>query len=210
MPTAPRRTVSVQDIELALRDLGSHAHVSNIKDKVEDLYGGIPANYASDYTFRNTIQAIINKHRRGSPSFVGHEIFRRTARGEYDLVDTAPLLDDDNALTGETSFLEGQSTQNWIVRYERDAELRPTAIKIHGTICQGCGFDFERKYGAIGVGFIEVHHTKPVSSLGGSVQVDPRTDLVVLCSNCHSIVHRRRPVPLSIDELKTAIFQTAK
>lgn len=118
---------------------------------------------------------------------------------------TSGELSDENALTGETSFVEGQQTLHWTTRYERDAKLRAAAIKLHGVICMGCGFDFEKKYGAIGTGFIEVHHTKPVSSLGGPSLVDLERELVVLCSNCHSIVHRKRPSPLPIDALRNTI-----
>jgi 5-methylcytosine-specific restriction protein A len=66
--------------------------------------------------------------------------------------------------------------------------------------CQCCGFDFEVTYGARGKDFIECHHTKPVSEL--SVGEKTRlADLVLLCSNCHRIVHRKKPW-LGLDELK--------
>ena len=119
-------------------------------------------------------------------------------------------LSDENALTGETSFVEGQQTRQWTTRYERDPKLRAAAIKLHGVVCMGCGFDFEKKYGPIGAGFIEVHHTRPVSSLGRSTSVDPANDLVVLCSNCHSIVHRKRLNPLSLDELRNTVKSNPK
>ncbi|MBI7240155.1 restriction endonuclease, partial [Pseudomonas aeruginosa] len=32
--------------------------------------------------------------------------------------------------------------------------------------------------------------------------VNPETDLVPLCANCHAVVHRRRDRTLSVDELK--------
>ncbi len=66
--------------------------------------------------------------------------------------------------------------------------------------CQCCGFDFEMKYGERGKNFIECHHTKPVSelSLGEKTRL---SDLVLLCPNCHRIIHRKKPW-LSIDELK--------
>lgn len=114
-------------------------------------------------------------------------------------------LSDENALSGETMFSEGQWMQRWSTTYERNAQLRAAAIKLHGVACMGCGFNFESKYGVIGSGFIEVHHTKPISSLGGESSVNPATDLIVLCSNCHSIVHRKRPSPLSLEELKAAV-----
>ena len=69
--------------------------------------------------------------------------------------------------------------------------------------CQCCGFDFEVTYGARGKDFIECHHTKPVSEL--SVGEKTRlTDLVLLCSNCHRIVHRKKPW-LGIDELREIV-----
>lgn len=118
------------------------------------------------------------------------------------------LLSDDSALSGETALVEGQQTQRWTTTYERNPQLRADAIRCHGVVCMGCGFNFEKKYGAIGSGFIEVHHTKPISSLGGAVPVNPRSDLIVLCSNCHSIVHRKRPSPLSLEALKATVKST--
>jgi len=112
---------------------------------------------------------------------------------------------DENALSGETSFTEGHQTKQWTTTYERNPQLRVAAINMHGVVCMGCGFDFEAKYGDIGSGFIEVHHTKPISSLGGAAAVNPATDLIVLCSNCHSIVHRKRPSPLSLETLKAFV-----
>jgi putative restriction endonuclease len=35
--------------------------------------------------------------------------------------------------------------------------------------------------------------------------VDPGTDLVPLCANCHTIAHRRRGTVTSIEELKELI-----
>ncbi|WP_437673608.1 HNH endonuclease [Sorangium sp. So ce131] len=115
------------------------------------------------------------------------------------------LTSDEAALTGETIGSEGAETQRWGTSYERDKTLRSAAIRIHGAKCMACGFDFAAQYGAIGSGFIEVHHTRPVSALGGSSRVDPATDLVVLCSNCHSIVHRRKGEPLSLQDLRETI-----
>lgn len=54
-----------------------------------------------------------------------------------------------------------------------------------------CGFDFKR-YGACGKNFIEVHHVKPLYDLEKEEIIDPKTDLVCLCSNCHRIIHRKR------------------
>ncbi len=58
--------------------------------------------------------------------------------------------------------------------------------------CAACGFDFEATYGDYGKGFIECHHTVPVSEL----KPDARTrlaDLALVCSNCHRMIHHRAP-----------------
>ena len=89
--------------------------------------------------------------------------------------------------------------------YERNSTNRNEAIKIHGTRCMACGFDFEATYGEIGKNYIEVHHTKPLYSLEQETIVNPRTDLVCLCSNCHRMIHRKRDSILTLEELKEII-----
>lgn len=67
--------------------------------------------------------------------------------------------------------------------------------------CQCCGFDFAHVYGARGTGFIEAHHTKPLSELefdGGQTHIE---DIAMVCSNCHRMLHIRRPW-LEMDELQ--------
>ncbi|NJD67095.1 MAG: hypothetical protein C3F12_08145 [Candidatus Methylomirabilota bacterium] len=65
-----------------------------------------------------------------------------------------------------------------------------------------CGFDFSEVYGHRGEGYIEVHHALPVSELGGAASVNPETDMVVVCANCHRMIHRRRDDPLTLTALR--------
>lgn len=64
--------------------------------------------------------------------------------------------------------------------------------RIHGFVCQACGFDFEKVY--VGISnrkYIEAHHLVPISLLKGQrVTRNPRTDFAVLCGNCHRMIHR--------------------
>jgi len=60
-----------------------------------------------------------------------------------------------------------------------------------------------RRYGNRGIGFIECHHTKPVSMLDGK-STTRIEDLALVCSNCHRMIHRTRPW-MSVDELRMAI-----
>lgn len=47
-------------------------------------------------------------------------------------------------------------------------------------------------------------------SIKEEIIVDPTTDLVPLCSNCHKMVHRKKEQPLTIEELKQTIKHNAK
>jgi 5-methylcytosine-specific restriction protein A len=81
---------------------------------------------------------------------------------------------------------------------------KASVLKAHGHLkCEACSFNFEVTYGERGKGFIETHHIKPVHTLtaGEKTRLE---DLVLLCSNCHRIVHTRRPW-LTIEELKQLI-----
>jgi len=65
--------------------------------------------------------------------------------------------------------------------------------------CEGCDLDFEERYGERGKDFIECHHLKPLSTLRPG-QRTSLSDLALLCSNCHRMVHVRRPW-LTLEEL---------
>ena len=80
------------------------------------------------------------------------------------------------------------------------------AIAYHGLSCACCGFNFGERYGEYAKGMIQVHHRVPISERGGPVKVDPTTDLITLCANCHNVIHRRRDRTLDVDELK-AMYQ---
>ncbi|WP_454254417.1 MrcB family domain-containing protein [Pseudomonas sp. Marseille-Q8238] len=76
-------------------------------------------------------------------------------------------------------------------RIERNQKLAKKVKELQGYVCRSCGFDFEKKYGALGKGFIEAHHLTPVSTLKGrKIGLDPRKDFTVLCSNCHRMIHK--------------------
>jgi predicted HNH restriction endonuclease len=83
-------------------------------------------------------------------------------------------------------------------------QCKKNALKKHGQLaCEACGFDFSIKYGNLGAGLIEVHHTKPVHTLvdGDKTKLE---DLALLCANCHRVVHSSRRW-LTIQQVKDAI-----
>lgn len=100
---------------------------------------------------------------------------------------------------------EGKKGQRYVTVYERNSKLRRQAIAIHGTTCFACGFNFRNFYGPYADGFIHIHHVKPISENGGIITVNPETDLLPLCANCHSVVHRKKNKTLTISDLKEMI-----
>lgn len=101
---------------------------------------------------------------------------------------------------------EGRRLSFYSYKYERSAKNRNAAIRIHGLTCMACGINFEEKYGEIGKGFIEVHHIKPLNSLEQEVVIEPATDLVCLCANCHRMIHRKKNYIMSVEELRNTIM----
>jgi 5-methylcytosine-specific restriction enzyme A len=98
-------------------------------------------------------------------------------------------------------YEEGALTKILVNKYERDRRARAACIAHHGTVCAVCQFDFQSRYGRLGRDFVHVHHVRELSTLGPGYNVDPQSDLVPLCANCHSMVHRRRPA-LTPSELR--------
>ena len=98
-------------------------------------------------------------------------------------------------------FTEGARISVLVNRYERDPRVRAACIAHYGCQCCVCGFIFSDSYGSIGEGVIEVHHLERLADRGERDRVDPISDLRPLCSNCHTVAHRRTP-PFSIEELR--------
>lgn len=92
----------------------------------------------------------------------------------------------------------------WHRRAERNSRLASDAKKFHGTTCMVCGFNFERRYGPRGRDYIEAHHVVPFAQLVKELEpvtLDPKTDFVVVCANCHRMLHRSSP-PLEPQQLR--------
>jgi predicted HNH restriction endonuclease len=106
-------------------------------------------------------------------------------------------------------FREGKVVQVFVNRYERNQKARQACIKHYGNKCFVCNFDFGVTYGEIAQGFIHVHHLKRLSDINEEYEVDPITDLVPVCANCHSVIHLTRPA-MTIEELKMRLRKSSK
>nr|MBQ4319404.1 HNH endonuclease [Clostridia bacterium] len=105
------------------------------------------------------------------------------------------------------SLNEGKKTVSYVTKYERSSKNRRNAIKIHGNVCEICGFDFEQTYGELGKGFIQVHHIIPLHDTNSEVKIDPEKDLICICANCHVMFHRKKDHVPTPKELKNIIKQ---
>lgn len=103
------------------------------------------------------------------------------------------------------SGVEGNKKKRYTTYYERLPKNRKLAIKYHGVTCKACNFNFEKTYGEHGKDFIHVHHIEPISQFETPKKINPKTDLTVLCPNCHSMIHHYRDKTLSIEDLKKII-----
>jgi hypothetical protein len=108
----------------------------------------------------------------------------------------------------ESAFPEGKKKFRQHELRERDSALvrRAKALRLQraGKLeCDACKFDFAKAFGARGAGFIEAHHKVPVALLDGKVKT-LITDLALVCSNCHRMLHRGKPL-LTIDDLKVQL-----
>jgi|TARA_Y100001001_G_scaffold49336_1_gene45440 5-methylcytosine-specific restriction protein A len=97
--------------------------------------------------------------------------------------------------------IEGQITHSLSKKRERSRRNRLLCLSIHGEKCHVCNFVSQEVYGVELPSILEVHHIEPLSDIEQPRAYDPRTDLVPLCPNCHSAIHKRKPA-LTPDELR--------
>jgi 5-methylcytosine-specific restriction protein A len=105
---------------------------------------------------------------------------------------------------GPGVYVEGAKKQVRVNAYERNPKARKACISHYGTDCFVCGFAFSTMYGAIGDGFVHVHHLRPLGLSDGEYELDPIQDLRPVCPNCHAMLHRP-DIMLSVEELQEAI-----
>ncbi|MBS1519873.1 MAG: HNH endonuclease [Bacteroidetes bacterium] len=114
----------------------------------------------------------------------------------------SPLNNDEDA-----SALEGRRLERLHTYLERNKKLvakkKAAEMAKHGKLaCAACEFDFQHFYGPLGHDFIECHHKVPLSQLGKAVftRLD---DYLLLCANCHRMIHKIKNCDLEV--LKKAI-----
>lgn len=118
------------------------------------------------------------------------------------------LMIEDDDQTMEDSVFEGQVIYKLHKVRERDPTIvkskKKQAMERNGSLaCEACDFVFQDCYGLLGKEFIECHHLTPLAEFDMKRKTS-LTDLALVCSNCHRMLHRRID-GLSIPELRLLI-----
>jgi 5-methylcytosine-specific restriction enzyme A len=208
-------------------------NIAKLSDLLNQLGASI-ANRTSKFRNANGVYMKVMNFRRFDPVYVQQgkkglqrggkleeEVWNDFASGPSKLVRTASAIrvaltekQIPNASPEEDEEVAEAEEGRILTRIHRSRERsrnlvekkKVSVLKAHGRLgCEACGFDFERTYGKRGKGFIEAHHVKPVHTLepGAKTRLE---DLVLICSNCHRVLHMRRPW-LTMDELRQMISE---
>lgn len=184
-----------QECVMLLENLGCHAYLPDIyneflKSHTREIIDSYKASISRD---------ALEKGCEESDKFDGKILFYMVEgqnKGHYGLIQTSESSFDLTA--DDDEFVEGKETLKEHIRRERNQLLITKAKRqfkeTHNgrLFCEACGFDFTDKYGELGEGFIEAHHTKPISQMKPNEKTKIE-DIVMLCSNCHSMIHRKKP-----------------
>jgi 5-methylcytosine-specific restriction protein A len=112
--------------------------------------------------------------------------------------------------SNESPFIyEGRVSRVSINKYERNPLARRMCIEHFGCFCNVCKFDFYITYGDLGKGFTHVHHIIPISEIGEYCKLTPEKDLIPVCPNCHSMLHKTSP-PINPKDLKDIVVKQRK
>ncbi|MEZ5941146.1 MAG: HNH endonuclease [Planctomycetaceae bacterium] len=98
-------------------------------------------------------------------------------------------------------FFDGKKLETSGYRYERDPKARKECLKRYEAKCYVCDFDFFRTYGELGLGYIHVHHRTDLA-VTGETSIDPYKDLVPVCPNCHTMLHKGASPARSVESLQ--------
>jgi 5-methylcytosine-specific restriction enzyme A len=122
-----------------------------------------------------------------------------------------PTVEKPTSEDEEEEFPEGKVLYRVHRMRERSGKVikqkKDLALKNNELHCEVCTFDFYKRYGELGKGYIECHHTIPISEYEENTKTK-LSDLVLVCSNCHKMLHRKRPW-LSKEELKHLLVEVA-
>lgn len=189
-----------------LSQLGGRAYLKEIYELVAKR------NMVNITSFKNmsaSIRDSIQRYSSDSDKFLGKDDLFYLVNGKgggywgirNNFTNIIPSLTDDIII-----HKEGFRETVLVNRYERNHKARQLCIEHFGCVCSICNLDFESMYGELGSGFIHVHHIVPLHEIGETYEVNPVSDLIPVCPNCHAMLHRKvNNIHLTPNQLKLLI-----
>lgn len=195
-----------EECVFVLTQLGGHAYLKDIYSKFLEVHTRRVTN-----NYKASIRDALEKGSVESKKFDGEELFYMVegkSKGHYGLIAYDENFFD--LTTDDDEFSEGKEMLRLHLIRERNQYLITKAKQQFKNehdgqlYCEICGFSFSKVYGELGAGFIEAHHIKPVSKMKPNEKTKIN-DIIMLCSNCHSMVHRKKPW-LSKEDIKKILL----
>jgi len=206
MPQPKRWLDEVIDV---FEDLGGKATLRQVYAKIFERN---IMDFAANPSWKDSARKTIYMNSSDCKIFTHHgDIFYAVegkGKGIWGLREFKEVSENEKAVQ---EFPEGKEKMQVHLTYERN----PKVIKLakekrkseNGILdCEVCHFDFEKKYGEIGADYIDGHHIITVSNISEGYNTSIY-DIVLLCSNCHKMIHRKRPW-ITKDELSKLISET--
>ncbi len=180
-----------------LNELGGYGHYDDIFEIIKDRNRVSGLNKSA---WKNTIRKIIEDNSSDSDNFKGKDIFYSVygkGKGYWGLRNYKLNNDETDVTYDDVCYKEGKIVLKQHICRERNPQVIKKAkelfLKNHNNtlFCEACGFRFTDKYN-IDDEFIEGHHIIPINELPEDSETRPE-DIIMLCSNCHRIIHKIRP-----------------
>ena len=154
------------------------------------------------------LDAVVSKRRIiTNPTGTVFEIEDTVAKLMFAAWNNSYDFDTDKPAPSKDTDSEGKYRYVLHKKRERSSALRKAKVKHFLTTndfihCELCRVNLNAKYpSSLSEGYIEVHHIKPISTLAEHTptHID---DLILLCPNCHRMVHRTKDAEKNLEDLK--------
>jgi hypothetical protein len=103
--------------------------------------------------------------------------------------------------------IEGMKTEVLRLTTKRSRRLRDLAFKAANNICSVCDRDYSKVLDGDGVRVLQVHHRKQLAARNAP-SITKLRDLVVVCANCHLLIHLNPNKALSVHTLRKMLRAT--
>lgn len=192
---AKQKSIWLERVINVLNELGGHAYYKDIYELFDIKFQDKTDSWQAQ------IRATIERYSSDSDTFNGIEdlffAVEGKGKGHWGIRNFKVTFDNIDLTEDECSFPEGKKRLREHIVRERNPEVVKIAkenyLKIHGSLkCEICNFNYEKVYGEIGKDYIEGHHTIFVSEIVDEYKTRP-SDIILLCANCHRMIHRKRP-----------------